>query len=167
VSYQECDALSIDDVRTLSLRALQKPVALDVMTFIIDANSINVEAQHALLKLTEDPPASARFIFVLPLSAPILPTLRSRFTIIDVDSAPTDAAPHDDSIAKTLKDIARMAKDGDEAGMERMLRAAERHVHENPGSRAAEALMLVRRYIETRGSSPKMLLEHLVIAERE
>jgi hypothetical protein len=66
-----------------------------------------------------------------------------------------------------MRDIARMAKDKDDAGMEVLLRRAEAHAHQHPGSRASHALMLARRYIESRGSSPKMLLEHLTIALKE
>ncbi len=166
IAYLESDALAIDDVRTLSMRALQKPVVRDMMTFVIVADAINTEAQHALLKLTEDPPASARFIFILPHSALLLPTLRSRFSIVTLDD-PSPETRTEEPLAKTLKEITRMAKDKDEAGMERLLRDAERHAHEKQNSRTANAVLLVRRYIESRGSSPKMLLEHLAIAERE
>lgn len=167
ISYIRKDALSIDDARNLSERALQKPVRREHMTFIVAVDSINSEAQNALLKLTEDPPAHARFIFILPQSAPIFGTLRSRFNMIDIADTKGRERARAESLSVLMKDIARMAKDKDDAGMELLLREAEAFVRTHPKSRASASLLLARRYIESRGSSPKMLLEHLAISERE
>lgn len=167
ISYIHTDALSIEEVRDLSSRALQMPVLRDYMTFIVASDTINTQAQNALLKLTEDPPTHARFIFILPHSAPLFGTLRSRFNVIDVGTATTEKGVATESFATRMKDIARMAKDKDNAGMEQLLRTAELSVHARPGSRASKALITARRYIESNGSSPKMLLENLAISERE
>lgn len=167
ISYIRRDALTIDDVRELSSKALQMPVTREYMTFIVAVDTINTPAQNALLKLTEDPPTHARFIFILPHSAPLFGTLRSRFNVIDVGTGATEKGNANESFATRMKDIARMAKDKDNAGMEQLLRTAESSLHARHGSRASKALITARRYIESNGSSPKMLLEHLAISERE
>lgn len=167
ISYIRREALSIDDVRDLSSRALQMPVRREHMTFIVAVDTINSQAQNALLKLTEDPPARARFIFLLPHSAPIFGTLRSRFHVIDVGTGVRGEGKDTQSFASRMKDIARMAKDKDNAGMEQLLRTSEAALHLHQTSRASKALITARRYIESQGSSPKMLLEHLAISERE
>lgn len=167
ISYIKRDALTIDEVRDLSSRALQMPVVRDSMTFIVAADTINSQAQNALLKLTEDPPTHARFVFILPHSAPLFGTLRSRFRIIDINTTARVLDKNTQTVAIRMKEIARMTKDKDNAGMEELLRTAEASLRLNPQSRASKALITARRYIETQGSSPKMLLEHLAIAERE
>ena len=64
------DRFSIDDARELTLLASQTPFSASMRVFVVVAHDIAVEAQHALLKLLEEPPQSARFYLILPGSYP-------------------------------------------------------------------------------------------------
>lgn len=167
ISYVRTESLGIDDVRDITFRSLKLPIKNDFFRIIVDADAVTHEAQNALLKLTEDPPLHARFIFILPHSFPIIATLRSRF-VEYVLQANSTQAPQKQSLKERLKDVLKMTKDKDETGMEALLTESENRVHEARASGTeARALLTARRYIEARGASAKMLLEHLVIAERE
>jgi hypothetical protein len=37
-----------------------------MLQLVVSARSINIEAQHALLKVIEEPPATTQFTFILP-----------------------------------------------------------------------------------------------------
>lgn len=169
ISFTTFDSFGIDEVRTLAYTALTKPILREFFLSIVVADTITFEAQNALLKLTEDPPAHAQFIFCIPSSFPILPTLRSRFVehsvkeIEDVVVSTTDK-----TLQEKLKEIAVLIKDKNNAGMEAMLVHAEFRMHTtHKASPASRALLLVRKYIESRGASSKMLLEHVAISEAE
>jgi hypothetical protein len=170
IAYVLREQLSIDDVRELSHTALKRPVLREHFVLIIVADSIGVEAQNALLKLTEDPPPSARFMFILPPSTPLIATLRSRVVehILHANAEGVTNSFKALSLKDALRDIARATKDKDEAGMERMLTSLELCGKPTAQSvRTSRALMLARRYIEARGASPKMLLEHALITQKE
>ena len=74
----------IDEARELreraSLRALGKR-----RIFVIAVPDLNREAQNALLKTLEEPPGDALFFFVLPSPESLLPTLRSRVQILQIE----------------------------------------------------------------------------------
>jgi hypothetical protein len=170
IAFVQRVQLSIDDVRELSHTALKRPVQREHFVLIIVADSIGVEAQNALLKLTEDPPPSARFIFILPASAPLIATLRSRVVEYTLQAEGEVAARSFSKLPlkDALRDIAKATKDKDEGGMETILTSLEQSGKPSAQSmRTSHALMLARRYIEARGASPKILLEHALLSDRE
>jgi hypothetical protein len=77
VSYM-VESLTIDDVRRIIQLAYQTPAQYTIRQLVVSARSINVEAQHALLKVIEEPPSTTRFTFILPSIAGLLPTIMSR-----------------------------------------------------------------------------------------
>jgi DNA polymerase-3 subunit delta' len=170
VLFTRREQLSIDDVRELGRVATQRPIEHSMCTFVVAAEGIGSEAQNALLKLTEDPPRHARFVFILPLSAPILPTLRSR--VVEHHIRTEVENRKDDFSALPLRDalraIAQVTKEKDNAGMEDMLQSLEQYAHCEIEKRSSHnALLTARQYIETRGASPKMLLEHALLEAHE
>lgn len=168
IRYIVSESLGIDEVRRLTFLAPTRPVANDVFRIIVVADNITFESQNALLKLTEDPPPHARFIFIVPSSLLMLPTLQSRFVEYAVGNESVNSPSVEVSIAESLKHIAVLTKNKNDAGMENMLKESEVRIHKGKVStEAGRALILARRYIESRGSSPKILLEHLKIAEAE
>jgi len=169
IAYSVFESMGIDEVRALTYVANRLPIAGDVLRLIIATDAITHEAQNALLKLTEDPPVHARFIFVLPHSFPVLPTFRSRFEEVILASEDTRADAIVGTIGAQLERVGKMTKDGDNQGMEELLMQAEREIAQQIALKKtdtsfARALILARRYIEARGAAPKMLLEHLLIA---
>lgn len=165
IVYARHETLGIDEARALALRAQQKPIARPELRLISVADAITPEAQNALLKLTEDPPLRARFVFVVPPSFPIISTFRSRCIEYRVALPTASVDFFQGTIGETLERVVRMSKEGDGKAMEGLLTAAERELHEDlKSSPYADAVIRARMYIEARGASAKMLLEDVVIA---
>jgi DNA polymerase III subunit delta' len=77
--FGEVRSLGIDAVREIKNFLVQKPNQSAYRTLIIDqAEALTTEAQNALLKLTEEPPAAALVILIATDPEVLLPTLRSR-----------------------------------------------------------------------------------------
>jgi DNA polymerase III gamma/tau subunit len=82
--------LSVDDARRLRTLADLSPSAGAQKVLIIYASRLFHEAQNALLKLFEEPPAGTMLILVLPAEGMLLPTLRSRLLPLPLNAlAPT------------------------------------------------------------------------------
>ncbi|MDE1974924.1 MAG: hypothetical protein KGI49_00185 [Patescibacteria group bacterium] len=96
---REYQTLTIDDARELKALSGTRPVT-DVSKndgdgkkiFVLRMDGITVEAQNALLKLLEEPPEYARFFLILPSAHLLLPTVRSRLSLMDTSSY-SGAAP--------------------------------------------------------------------------
>lgn len=72
-------SIGIDAVREIKNFLWQKPNVSPRRTLIIDdAHLLTKEAQNALLKITEEPPASSLLILVTPDIESIMPTILSR-----------------------------------------------------------------------------------------
>jgi len=75
----ESAALNMDEVRHLIASAQRKPVGFTKKTLLIVTNKFSVDAvQHALLKILEEPPTTTQFVFCLPDTLQLLPTVSSR-----------------------------------------------------------------------------------------
>lgn len=72
-------AIKIDQVREAVERAAYRPFEGRRRVVIVDdADTLNAEAQNALLKTLEEPPAASTFILVTSRPDMLLPTVRSR-----------------------------------------------------------------------------------------
>jgi len=168
--FRSYELLGIEEVRELSFLSLKKPVVDGLLHIVVCAEAVTTQAQNALLKQTEEPSEATKYIFILPTRVPILETLRSRCTFVVLDES-TVAAARDDTrtIDQDLRAIVKMTKEKNNAAMETMIRAVETNLHgaDKHDVSLANALLLVRTYIETQGASSKMLLEHLALSQRE
>ena len=73
--------ISVAQIRELRQEAFVKPHTAARRVFIIDrADSLNAQAQNALLKVLEEPPGSVIFILIAESKASLLETVRSRCT---------------------------------------------------------------------------------------
>jgi hypothetical protein len=71
--------IKVDDVRAIRRDALLRPFDGEVKAYIIaHAHNMNINAQNALLRILEEPPPHARFVFLTCNAELLLPTLRSR-----------------------------------------------------------------------------------------
>jgi hypothetical protein len=83
---------SIAEVRELITIAYGRPLEKPTRTIIVRTNDIGIEAQHALLKILEEPPETTRIIVVIEAGSVLIPTLMSRFAIFgDTSVRHTDA----------------------------------------------------------------------------
>lgn len=86
------DSIGIDAAREVKNFLWQKPNTSKRRTLIIDkAELLTVEAQNALLKITEEPPASSLLILITSNIESILPTIVSRLPKIYFGAVPQDA----------------------------------------------------------------------------
>lgn len=73
--------INVDQIRQVSTDACVLPNEAARKVYIIDeADTMNVPAQNAALKLLEEPPAGAMFILCVSNADRLLPTVRSRCT---------------------------------------------------------------------------------------
>ena len=79
--------LSVDDARNAVRLAAQAPVFHKTKALILSAERVYHEAQNALLKLFEEPPAGTYLFLCVPNTGMLLPTLRSRVQILDSRAA--------------------------------------------------------------------------------
>lgn len=95
--------LSVEDARTFQNAVMRAPIAGDAKVIIVAATRFFHEAQNALLKTFEEPPAGTYVILVLPSEGMVLPTLRSRLIVLPIGEASDQAS----SIAKEFLASAR------------------------------------------------------------
>lgn len=84
--------IGIDKIRAMRQIAPIRPNDLDFHVFVIrNAHNLTVQAQNALLKLLEEPPAPAYFFLLCDSAASLLATVRSRAPILRMQSFSPDA----------------------------------------------------------------------------
>lgn len=171
------ESFSIDEARALKDIEKRAAWAGERKIFIIGALSFPFEAQNALLKTFEEPTAGTHFFIILPRAEILLPTLRSRVLVVETDASGTD----DDSIelAKKFLDsnlenrfsmIKKLVEKKDRELFRRMLDQVEKMLYERRAgkmdeltSRTISEIYQAKMYLATRGSSPKMILEHVAM----
>ncbi len=72
------ESLLIDHVRELQRKQQLRATGGDRKIFVVQVGSMQHEAQHALLKLIEEPTDKTHFFFILPSLSIVLPTVASR-----------------------------------------------------------------------------------------
>jgi len=175
---------TIDDSREVKSAAETKPVSESAKKiFILTMNGITIEAQNALLKLLEEPPEYAHFFLIIPSTHLLLPTVKSRLSMIGAaahagssgtvqkesvagsdDFLRLAPAKRLDFVKKLMDDIAKEKRPKQDAID--LLNALEEAVRRNglKGNVAKlEALELARKYMNDRSPSLKMLLEYVAM----
>ena len=170
VEYRQ-PQVTIDVVRTLIQAAYRRPADGETkQTILVATEFITEEAQQALLKIVEEPPASTKFVFVLPRGYTLLPTLESRFERRDSGEDVIDSslfqnfrkAPY----AERLALIEESVKKKDHAWQANIKRGLVGHIlahHQTLEPVILSELEYVARTLLTRGASNKFLLEHLAL----
>jgi DNA polymerase III delta prime subunit len=168
-------SFKINDARELRDRAQTKAVLGGRRVFIVIAPSMTTDAQNALLKTLEEPPADALFIFIVASPQTMLPTLRSRVQFLRVDEGAKGEARVDvvQFLKAGLEKRIDMLKplyqhDDDERdirGAVAFLQALEREfAAHTPSSRPGiEAIYLARKYLMDKGALLKPLLEQVAL----
>lgn len=88
-------SISVDAVRDVRQQVFVLPNEAPVRVMILaDAQTMTVQAQNALLKILEEPPAHARFILTCENRTQMLETIRSRCVVLTMQPVDwADAAP--------------------------------------------------------------------------
>lgn len=155
--------LGIDDARRLVEQSSSRGFTGE-RHFIIATSSITEEAQNALLKLFEEPPAGAVFHLIVPTISILLPTLRSRLIeTSDREQGKISTIAADFlklSYGERLEHIANLAKKDSEALKQLVLEVVQSV--DTPESK--HSALLVSKYIGSSGASRKMLAEELALS---
>jgi DNA polymerase-3 subunit delta' len=115
IEATETGSIGIDTVREIKNFLWQKPqISLRRTLIINDAELLTTEAQNALLKITEEPPASSLLILITSDIESILPTITSRLPKIYIGLVKADVINDwlvkEHSVAKTkASEVAKKA----------------------------------------------------------
>lgn len=84
-------SISVEAVRDIKSSAVKVPVENDYKFYIIrDSEKLTVQAQNALLKVLEEPPAFVVFILITTSASLLLPTIVSRAPVFRMQSFTAD-----------------------------------------------------------------------------
>ncbi len=176
---------SVDDAREVARFASSSPVRGDTKMVVIATTRIFHEAQNALLKLFEEPPAGVTMALIVPSIGQILPTLLSRVQVLTKGSVLTpiadeflslDTVGREKHIAKMLEKT-KAEKDEDKQTaradllklVEEMLRTVY-DMREKAGAKEQEELTLLLDdlsaflpILHERSAPLKLIFEHLLL----
>ena len=167
----------VEDARNLRERAGSRPVAGPYRIFVIATPGMTTEAQNALLKTLEEPPAGAMFFFVIPAPDTLLATLRSRAQILTLKTSAVErpivdvkiflAAPPQERL-DMLKPLLEKDEDDkrDAGAILTFLSSVERILEDSVQKRGGEGLTAVyraRKYMGDKGALVKPLLEQVAL----
>ncbi|TAL49114.1 hypothetical protein EPN83_02420 [Patescibacteria group bacterium] len=169
----EHETFGIDDGRILKEIQYLKPAAGERKFFVISFDFITSEAQNALLKVFEEPVGKTHFFLIIPTEEILLPTLRSRLSVIDM----REAREFEDlgkfltsSPAERLSYIQRIIEEKDKTRAIAFLGSLERYLHKDANTKLLveyagvfEEIIRARSYLRDRSPSVKMLLDHIAL----
>jgi DNA polymerase III delta prime subunit len=174
VYVREYKQFVVDDAREVRDRAQARGVG-GPRVFIIVAPNMTTEAQNALLKTIEEPPAGARFFFVVPSPQALLPTVRSRAQVLNLASAESDLDISTFLAATAEKRLDMMKPlyshdeddERDVRGAVAFLSSLEEELGKRPKEdgvqKGLEAVYRARKYMMDKGSLLKTLLEQVAL----
>lgn len=179
---QKFENLTIDDARQLIEAAEVKPTTADgKRIFILTMNSITVEAQNALLKLLEEPSEYVHFFLIVPSAHLLLPTVKSRLSMIGSPGKSENDPAADlaeakkflsmtapkrlEMIKSLIEDIAKEKKTKQDAVdfLNQIQAAVYVSKGSKNGARELETIETARKYMNDRAPSLKMLLEYVAL----
>ena len=185
VSLLTYKSFGIDEARTLSENQSRAgfsgagEVDASRKIFLIATDSFTREAQNALLKTFEEPTLGTHFFIIVPHLDSILPTLRSRLVVATLGEQTYDDEPRglaEKFLAASLeerfafnKKLTETKKDEpvDREKIRRMFDHLERMLYTRmagkPDHGVFSELYQAKKYLADRGSSAKMLCDHLAI----
>ncbi len=168
---REYRTFGVDDAIELRNRSNRRPIAGSQRFFIVATPGMTGEAQNALLKTLEEPPADAAFFIIVPAPEMLLPTLRSRAQILTLESVGAeDSIDTKAFLAAASQERLDMLKpllekdDDDKRDIGKIvafLSALEQRLAKKP--EGLHAIYRARKYIGDKGALVKPLLEQVAL----
>jgi len=172
--HREYESFGIGEARELRATQTQGAFAGDKRLFIIRAKAITPEAQNALLKTFEEPTAGTHFFLIVPNRDLLLPTLLSRLMFVGES---TKKSIKENSLvgnfltttpSKRLELLEEIIKEKDRSSAMDFLNGLEISYSESDITKKdiaefLETLLEFKKYLSQRGSSVKMILEHIAL----
>lgn len=171
----------IEDAREITLFQSERPSFGERKLVVIFTEYFSHDAQHALLKIIEEPKSGVHFFILIPEIGTLLPTLRSRLILLERE----EAREENEEMAKLAKKflesekedrqkivlvlIKKFEKEEDSIMLKgetlHFLEEVEREVskREDKGRFDLPLLWRVKDYIHDQGASVKNLLETLAL----
>lgn len=166
--FFDYDSMTIGHARELIREANLKAADGGQHVFVLSAKNILREAQNALLKLFEDPNPDTIFYLILQNEETLLLTLRSRLHVLHTENAVPEKKDFGEFLslgpADRLKIIEKKIKEEDTVWVKNIATGVEVHAHKTEDSEIIKNALMLSRYIETKGASKKMLLEHVALS---
>ncbi|OGG60642.1 hypothetical protein A2765_03635 [Candidatus Kaiserbacteria bacterium RIFCSPHIGHO2_01_FULL_56_24] len=170
-------SFGIDDARDLRERAQRRAFGAGGRVFVIFAPGMTHDAQNALLKVLEEPPADALFFFIVPSPETMLSTLRSRMQRLELEGGAHSELVDTDAFlaapAQKRLDMLKPLYDHDEdegrdmGSVLAFLQSLERRFAQEKPSPAwkegLEAIYRARKFAGDKGSLLKALLEQMAL----
>ncbi len=177
--HGQFDSFGIDDGRLLK-EMQEKKAFSGKKIFVLEVNALTHQAQNSLLKMFEEPTSDTHFFLVLPSLSSLLPTLRSRFMVIERKSEDTVGVLARQFLLANKGERLKLAKEfADEISDEKKVKAdaalllghLELLLKEKLGKKAMgrdeaqifSELISARSYLGDTSPSVKMLLEHVAL----
>lgn len=169
--YQKYEFFRIEDSHEIRRRASMKPFIGANKVFVLEILSIGVEAGNALLKLFEEPYEGTYFFVIASSLDEIIPTLRSRLTIVNY--FPKNFEPNEEkkifykeflsNLPNKRMEMAKKFFEDKQRTIE-FLNEIEVVVH----NKLSDFLILgkiqeCRNFLYQKGGSAKMVLEYLAL----
>ena len=168
IHQRSFENFTIKDARKLIDDAYLKSQEGDEQVFVITTQNILREAQNTLLKLFEDPSPQTLFYLIIPEEDLLLPTLRSRLHLLASYVGATEITVFDVflklSYAERLKEIEVKTKEKDNEWINQLVLNIVEHARQKKDSQLIKDALMLSNYIKHKGSSKKMLLEHIALS---
>jgi len=183
---REYENFTIDDARELKANHEMRPIHTSgKKIFILSMTGATSEAQNALLKLLEEPAEYAHFFLIIPSAHLLLPTVRSRVSLIAGNRAnalrksgtdndnefeavkfiKSSTAERLEIIKRLMDSISKERKNKQDAIT--FLNNVESILHKEgvkKNGTALETIKHARKYLNDRSPSLKMLLEYVALS---
>lgn len=141
--------LGVDIIRKLREDAYFAPIEFPRKIFVFPkADSMNPQAQNALLKILEEPPSHVMFLLLCENSEELLETIKSRAPTLRLEPLP------DGTVMEYLKSAGKIPDDTDESSLEAVVKLsggsigkAISLISQGKGSKSLELYRKAEKYI--------------------
>ena len=170
VQIHTTDVLTIEESRALTHFQSTKAFGNGAQFFLLSFSSSTAEAQHALLKVLEEPTSRTHFFLFIPHADVLLPTIQSRLEVHRGDGEIVQKWDErareflSQSSEERLAQIEPFMKDHTRSEVREFVEALRALLPKEYRFHTAHAhLMKSSEYLSSPSASPKILLEHLAL----